>query len=225
MCSLHATGIDLTARARVRRLCRFIASESTMISGHRSTAREHFHTTCRVTAQTPGPQRPYSMANLSEQLVAILCNNRVGRANVAEISLTWLIAQQFAAQHPNRIDIWSCSTLPAQYNEMRCMGSVRANQWRQAAIGPKLASHPTRRSLRAHGVRTCLPRATRWRANRSPPPSCVPMRSQFARRTRETRVCSGELGLGNLLEHAPLGLDADKNERDRGDQIGQREGV
>src|SRR5262249_11868963 len=41
LCALHATGIDLTARARVRRLCRFIASESTMISGasqHRSRA-------------------------------------------------------------------------------------------------------------------------------------------------------------------------------------------
>jgi hypothetical protein len=86
---LHATGIDLIARARIRRLCRFIASESTMISGaSQRRLRAFSHDLSGHCANT----RSAGAVRHSQSLRAAF-----GPANGAEISLGRLMAQHFAA--------------------------------------------------------------------------------------------------------------------------------
>ena len=186
-------------------------------------AREHFNSrvTTRFTAPTLVPQWPHSIADLSEA-GAILCDH----ANIAEIALGGLIVQHFAAQS-------SQSHRPSDPDRryphymMKCEACGERDEPREPAVWPrcfptcsrsKLALRLTRRLLRSNVSPAGGGQSARGR--RFARPYDRDSRAALAR-----QVCSGELGLGDLLEHAPLGLDADKNERYRGDQIGQREGI
>src|ERR1043165_1120853 len=54
--------------------------------------------------QTPVPNEGYGIAELAAQLADILRGRGSGRARIAGISLGGLIAQHFAANHPNAVE-------------------------------------------------------------------------------------------------------------------------
>jgi 3-oxoadipate enol-lactonase len=84
---------------------------------------------------TPVPAKPYSIDDLSDQLAGILRANGIGRASIAGISLGGLIAQQFAAHHPESVDrVVLIDTTPRYSDEIRGMWSVRAQTARTKGV-------------------------------------------------------------------------------------------
>jgi 3-oxoadipate enol-lactonase len=76
---------------------------------------------------SPVPPAGYGIRDLSEQLAAIMRAQNIDRAGVAGISLGGLIAQDFAAQHPDRVSrLILIDTTPRYTNEMRMMWAERA---------------------------------------------------------------------------------------------------
>jgi 3-oxoadipate enol-lactonase len=85
--------------------------------------------------ETPLPGRPYGIADLSAQFAAVLEREGVGRAHVAGISLGGLVAQHFAATHPERVDrLLLIDTTPRYTDEMRGMWAQRAAQARKEGV-------------------------------------------------------------------------------------------
>lgn len=83
----------------------------------------------------PVPDRPYSIADLSEQLASVLRINDIGRASIAGISLGGLVAQHFAAHHPESVDrVVLIDTTPRYSDEIRGMWTVRAKTARTAGV-------------------------------------------------------------------------------------------
>ncbi|HEX5507474.1 MAG TPA: alpha/beta fold hydrolase [Pseudolabrys sp.] len=84
---------------------------------------------------TPVPAAPYSIADLSGQLAAILELNGIGRASIAGISLGGLIAQHFAAHRPEMVErLVLVDTTPRYSDEIRGMWTVRAQTARTKGV-------------------------------------------------------------------------------------------
>ncbi|MBO0756275.1 MAG: alpha/beta fold hydrolase [Bradyrhizobiaceae bacterium] len=73
------------------------------------------------------PAAGYEIRDLSEQLAGIMRAQRIDRAGLVGISLGGLIAQDFAAQHPDRVSrLILIDTTPRYTDEMRAMWAERA---------------------------------------------------------------------------------------------------
>lgn len=76
---------------------------------------------------TPVPDKPYSIEDLSEQLAAILSKQGLSRIHLGGISLGGLVAQHFAAIHPEIVEkLILVDTTPRYTDEMR-------ETWRERA--------------------------------------------------------------------------------------------
>ncbi|HET8996053.1 MAG TPA: alpha/beta fold hydrolase [Acetobacteraceae bacterium] len=77
--------------------------------------------------ETPVPDAPYGVEELSAQLAGVLRREGVSRAHVMGISLGGLVTQCFAATEPDMVDrIVLCDTTPRYTDEARGMWAVRA---------------------------------------------------------------------------------------------------
>jgi 3-oxoadipate enol-lactonase len=77
--------------------------------------------------ETPVPSQSYGVEELSDQLAAVLKREGVTRAHVAGISLGGLVAQHFAAHHPDMVDrLVLIDTTPRYIDDMRRMWVERA---------------------------------------------------------------------------------------------------
>ncbi len=77
--------------------------------------------------ETPLPSQSYGVEQLSDQLAAVLRREGVTRAHVAGISLGGLVAQHFAAHHPEIVDrLVLIDTTPRYVDDMRKMWVERA---------------------------------------------------------------------------------------------------
>ena len=77
--------------------------------------------------ESPLPAAPYGIEDLSGQLAQILARAGIARAHVAGISLGGLVAQHFAATHPERVDrLVLIDTTPRYTDEARQMWVERA---------------------------------------------------------------------------------------------------
>ncbi len=83
--------------------------------------------------ETPLPEKPYSIADLSHQLHDILQHNGIRRANVMGISLGGLTAQHFAATWPEMTDHLVLADTTARYSD-----EARAG-WPQRAAAARVA--------------------------------------------------------------------------------------
>ena len=73
------------------------------------------------------PNTGYDILDLSDQLAAILRGQNITRANIAGISLGGLIAQDFAARHPDLVSrLILIDTTPRYTDDMRAMWAERA---------------------------------------------------------------------------------------------------
>jgi 3-oxoadipate enol-lactonase len=85
--------------------------------------------------QTPVPNGPYSIEDLAAQLAGFLKREGIARAHVAGISLGGLIAQAFAATHPDMVERLVLIDTTARYtDELRAMWAVRAAAARQDGV-------------------------------------------------------------------------------------------
>jgi 3-oxoadipate enol-lactonase len=86
--------------------------------------------------ETPVPNEPYRIADLSEQLADILRSRGIARARIAGISLGGLIAQHFAANYPTLVEkLVLIDTTPRYTDELRAMWAERAATARTAGVG------------------------------------------------------------------------------------------
>lgn len=77
--------------------------------------------------ETPVPDAPYGIEELSAQLAGVLRREGISRAHVMGISLGGLVTQCFAATEPTMVDrIVLCDTTPRYTDEARGMWAVRA---------------------------------------------------------------------------------------------------
>ncbi len=77
--------------------------------------------------ETPVPDAPYGVEDLSAQLAGVLRREGVSRAHVMGISLGGLVTQCFAATEPAMVDrIVLCDTTPRYTDEARANWAVRA---------------------------------------------------------------------------------------------------
>lgn len=76
---------------------------------------------------SPLSQGAYSIADLADQLAAIMNEQAIARAHIGGISLGGLIAQDFAARYPERVDrLVLVDTTPRYTDEMQQMWAERA---------------------------------------------------------------------------------------------------
>ena len=84
---------------------------------------------------TPVPHHPYQISDLSAQLAGVLQAKGINRASIAGISLGGLIAQQFAAHYPDRVDrLVLIDTTPHYTDELRAMWVERSSTARKAGV-------------------------------------------------------------------------------------------
>lgn len=89
--------------------------------------------------KTPVPAGSYGIEELSAQLLALLDREGIERAHLGGISLGGLVAQHFAASHPQRVDrLMLLDTTPRYTDEMRQMWGVRARQARTQGVASLL---------------------------------------------------------------------------------------
>lgn len=87
------------------------------------------------------PTAGYDIADLSNQLAGILRAQGIDRASIAGISLGGLIAQDFAARHPDFVDkLILVDTTPRYTDEMRAMWDERAATARTKGVGVMVAA-------------------------------------------------------------------------------------
>ena len=85
--------------------------------------------------EAPVPERPYAIADLSHQLAGAFEREGLTRAHVAGISLGGLVAQHFAATHPQFVDrLVLIDTTPRYVEEARHMWVERARAARTAGV-------------------------------------------------------------------------------------------
>ncbi len=85
--------------------------------------------------RSPVPSGPYTIEDLSAQLGQLLAQHNIARAHVAGISLGGLIAQQFAATHPESVDhLILIDTTPRYTDELRAMWAQRAAAARSTGV-------------------------------------------------------------------------------------------
>jgi 3-oxoadipate enol-lactonase len=84
---------------------------------------------------SPVPHSAYTIADLSDQLAAVMEKNAIARAHIGGISLGGLIAQDFAARYPERVDrLALIDTTPRYTDEMRRMWAERAGTARSKGV-------------------------------------------------------------------------------------------
>jgi 3-oxoadipate enol-lactonase len=84
---------------------------------------------------SPVPQIAYTIADLADQLAAIMEKHTITRAHIAGISLGGLVAQDFAARYPERVDrLVLVDTTPRYTDEMRRMWAERAGTARSKGV-------------------------------------------------------------------------------------------
>jgi 3-oxoadipate enol-lactonase len=84
---------------------------------------------------SPAPHSAYTIADLADQLGAIMEKHAIKRAHIGGISLGGLIAQDFAARYPERVDrLVLVDTTPRYTDEMRQMWAERAGTARTKGI-------------------------------------------------------------------------------------------
>jgi 3-oxoadipate enol-lactonase len=109
---LHCLGVDRHFWNFVAPLSRELTLVSYDLPGH---------------GETPVPNGPYSIEGLAAQLARLLKRDGIARAHIAGISLGGLIAQAFAATHPQTVDRLVLIDTTARYTEeLRAMWAVRA---------------------------------------------------------------------------------------------------
>jgi 3-oxoadipate enol-lactonase len=121
---LHCLGVD----HRLWRLAAGLESEFTVLSydfpGH---------------GATPVPGHRYTIEDLSAQLLRLLDREGVARAHLGGISLGGLVAQHFAATHPERVErVMLIDTTPRYTDDARANWAVRAAQARGAGVASLL---------------------------------------------------------------------------------------
>jgi 3-oxoadipate enol-lactonase len=85
--------------------------------------------------QTPVPAAPYGVEELADQLAAVLRREGIARAHVCGLSLGGLVAQRFAAVHPDLTDrLVLADTTPRYTDEMRAMWVTRAAAARRDGV-------------------------------------------------------------------------------------------
>jgi 3-oxoadipate enol-lactonase len=85
--------------------------------------------------EAPVPDQPYAVADLSQQLAAAFERQGLERAHVAGISLGGLVAQHFAATHPQLVDhLVLIDTTPRYVEEARQMWVERARAARTTGV-------------------------------------------------------------------------------------------
>jgi 3-oxoadipate enol-lactonase len=85
--------------------------------------------------ETPTPAAAYSIGDLTDRLAALLAHEGLARAHVAGISLGGLVAQDFAARYPERVErLALIDTTPRYADAMRAMWAVRAREARQHGV-------------------------------------------------------------------------------------------
>src|SRR6185437_261539 len=91
--------------------------------------------------ESPLPGSGYGIAELSAALAAVFAREGIGRAHLGGISLGGLVAQHFAATHPELVDrLMLLDTTPRYTDEMRRMWVVRAEQARKQGVASLLDS-------------------------------------------------------------------------------------
>jgi 3-oxoadipate enol-lactonase len=84
---------------------------------------------------SPVPDRAYTIADLSDQLAAIMEKHAIARAHIGGISHGGLIAQDFAARYPERVDrLVLVDTTPRYTDDMRQMWAERAGTARSKGV-------------------------------------------------------------------------------------------
>jgi 3-oxoadipate enol-lactonase len=84
---------------------------------------------------SPVLQSAYTIADLADQLAAIMEKHAITRAHIGGISLGGLIAQDFAARYPERVDrLALIDTTPRYTDEMRRMWAERADTARSKGV-------------------------------------------------------------------------------------------
>lgn len=84
---------------------------------------------------SPVPGRAYTIADLADQLATIMEKHAISRAHIGGISLGGLIAQDFAARYPERVDhLVLIDTTPRYTDEMRHMWAERAGTARTKGV-------------------------------------------------------------------------------------------
>lgn len=109
---LHCLGVDRHFWDFVAPLSRELTLVSYDLPGH---------------GETPVPNGPYNIEDLAAQLAGLLKRDGIARAHIVGISLGGLIAQAFAATHPQTVDRLVLIDTTARYTEeLRAMWGVRA---------------------------------------------------------------------------------------------------
>jgi 3-oxoadipate enol-lactonase len=84
---------------------------------------------------SPVPQSAYTIADLADQLASLIENHAIKRAHIGGISLGGIIAQDFAARYPERVDrLVLIDTTPRYSDEMRRMWAERARTARSKSV-------------------------------------------------------------------------------------------
>ena len=87
------------------------------------------------------PNTGYDILDLSDQLAAILRGQNITRANIAGISLGGLIAQDFAARHPDLVSrLILIDTTPSYTEALRTMWAQRAATARAQGVATMIDS-------------------------------------------------------------------------------------
>ena len=155
---LHCLGVDRHFWDFVAPLSRELTLVSYDLPGH---------------GETPVPNGPYNIEDLAAQLAGLLNRDGIARAHIVGISLGGLIAQAFAATHPQTVDRLVLIDTTARYTEeLRAMWAVRAAGARKDGVASLIDG-----LLKIWFTRPA--RATRSPARRSPLPTCgrLPARS------------------------------------------------
>jgi 3-oxoadipate enol-lactonase len=84
---------------------------------------------------SPVPHSAYTIADLADQLAAVMANHEITRAHIGGISLGGLVAQDFAARYPKRVDrLVLVDTTPRYTDEMQRMWAERAGTGRSKGV-------------------------------------------------------------------------------------------
>ena len=117
---LHCLGVDRHFWDFVAPLSRELMLVSYDLPGH---------------GETPVPNGPYNIEDLAAQLAGLLKRDGIARAHIVGISLGGLIAQSFAATHPQTVDRLVLIDTTARYTEeLRAMWAVRAAGAREDGV-------------------------------------------------------------------------------------------
>jgi 3-oxoadipate enol-lactonase len=159
------------------------------------------------------PKGPYTIEDLSAQLLRALDAAKLGQVSVAGISLGGLVAQHFAALHPERTDrLILIDTTPRYSDTLRGMWAERAATARSTGVsamtGPLLdiwftAPFVAKNPPSVRYVRDCFARASgEGYALACEALACADLRPLVPRMTAPTMVVCGTDDIPEFIEAA-----------------------